>query len=77
MLTGLCEEGWVRFNNRCYMVMEENKTLTDARDSCKEFGATLATIASDDENNFLHSLQVDYCMHNKLIAINESKELVW
>ena len=54
--TGLCEEGWVRFNNRCYILMEEDKTYTDARESCKEFGATLVTIASDEENNLACSL---------------------
>ena len=54
--TGVCEKGWARFNNRCYILMEQSKTFSEARESCRESGATLVTIASDDENNLVYSL---------------------
>ena len=52
----LCPQGWRGYGQKCYKTFNDPKYWGDAKKQCKGQGATLATIHSDDENSFIHSL---------------------
>ena len=51
-----CDDGWSIFNNRCYIWVGEEKTYPDAKSSCQELAATLVTILSNEESDFVRNL---------------------
>jgi len=55
-----CDEmnGWLEFENYCYKAVEPEygPTWHEANDICKELDANLASIHSDEENNFILSI---------------------
>ncbi|XP_051259628.1 CD209 antigen-like protein E [Dicentrarchus labrax] len=55
-LTGLvktCPEGWKMFNNTCYLLSNESGTWDKAREDCRNRGADLVVINSDEEETLL------------------------
>jgi len=44
---------WKKFNKNCYMLVEKKATWEEARKKCKNHSAHLASINSDEENEFL------------------------
>ncbi|CAJ1070748.1 macrophage mannose receptor 1 [Xyrichtys novacula] len=56
---GNCPEGWLRFNNKCFMFkgkhLEPKSNWSDAQSFCKEQGGTLAVIDNQYENDFVAS----------------------
>ena len=50
---GSCPKGWLLFNNACYQVNLDKKSLQGATSSCLNNGAGILTLRSVDEENFL------------------------
>jgi hypothetical protein len=52
---GACGTGWVLYNQNCYYFGNGSQLLTwfDARTTCNQMGAELASIHSQDEDNML------------------------
>ncbi|XP_057291161.1 collectin-10-like [Hydractinia symbiolongicarpus] len=48
-----CPEGWQQRCEKCYLVVKEEKTWTDARYHCKQRGGDLVTIKDFATNMFL------------------------
>ena len=48
-----CPRGWREFGGHCYFLLEDNKVAEDCRTHCFRFDAELASIESQEENNFL------------------------
>merc|ERR1711874_294626 len=44
---------WKKFNKNCYMLVEKKATWEEARKKCKNHSAHLASINSEEENEFL------------------------
>ena len=49
----MCRSGWVHWNGNCYKQNEDLLTWKDAEKKCVEFGGHLASVHSDQENNFI------------------------
>ncbi|XP_062437521.1 snaclec coagulation factor IX-binding protein subunit A-like [Rhea pennata] len=54
----LCQKGWISYKGRCYMLIEERMTWTQAEKICwtKRAGGHLTSITSAAENEFLYKL---------------------
>lgn len=52
----ICDEGWQKFNEHCYYLSLERATWNDALDKCMEFGGSLTSITSAEENDFIKTL---------------------
>ncbi|XP_078619179.1 uncharacterized protein LOC144886426 [Branchiostoma floridae x Branchiostoma japonicum] len=48
-----CQSGWREHNNHCYKLMQNKASWSSAESMCKTDGASLASITSSDENNFI------------------------
>lgn len=50
-----CGTGWVLYNQFCYYLGNGSSLMTwfDARSTCNQMGAELASVHSRDEDNFL------------------------
>ena len=48
-----CESGWKLFDNHCYLIVEEFKTLDDASDYCGNISGYLIEIDTDAEYKFV------------------------
>jgi hypothetical protein len=48
-----CESGWKEFENACYKLYTTATTWFYARDSCLDQESHLASVHSDDEQNFI------------------------
>merc|ERR1711915_897161 len=51
-----CPSGWSEFQGKCYKYFPEQITWFDARDNCLALEADLASIYSQEENNFVSGL---------------------
>ena len=59
--TTRCAEGYMEYNNRCWkFVTDDKKNWNDAKYACNAESADLATISSQDEQNFINS-QLPLC----------------
>ncbi|KAI8778034.1 secretory phospholipase A2 receptor, partial [Biomphalaria glabrata] len=47
------ESGWLYHGGFCYFISDETKTWSEAQDVCRNKGAELVSVHSQDENNFL------------------------
>lgn len=56
LTTKECEEGWYKFDEKCYKIVKENGVQAEAEAKCQEMGAHLASIHSKEENDFLIDL---------------------
>ena len=50
-----CESGWKEFENACYKLSTSIKSWYDARDECLNQGSHLASVHSDDEQEFMYT----------------------
>ena len=48
-----CPGGWSHFNGYCYKLNQDTKSWGDAEAACQSEGGHLASIHSEDENDFL------------------------
>jgi hypothetical protein len=60
-----CERGWSTYYNKCIKLFEELKTFNEAKNICELNDATLISIHSKEENDFVCNL------------INNQSNLVW
>merc|ERR1712142_1261842 len=51
-----CPEGWADFDSECYKVFQSKKSWQDAENYCQGEGGHLASIHSEEENNFVAGL---------------------
>ena len=58
-----CPDGWKYFidTHSCFKVISSSKSWDDARASCQEFNADLASIHNEATNDFLSTLTSDLC----------------
>merc|ERR1711872_356271 len=54
-----CPEGWADFDSECYKVFQSIKSWQDAENYCQGEGGHLASIHSEEENNFVAGLDSD------------------
>ncbi|ETN79506.1 lectin C-type domain protein [Necator americanus] len=50
------KDGWKIYTRHLYKVFNNAKSFDDAEKTCKKHGGHLASIHSDDENTFIHSI---------------------
>ncbi|XP_052763954.1 snaclec A9-like [Mya arenaria] len=50
-----CEAGWTMFDVSCYQLFSINTTWDDARSACEQVNASLASITSKEEDNFINA----------------------
>ncbi|XP_030643640.1 CD209 antigen-like protein E [Chanos chanos] len=53
-----CLNGWQTFGCQCYYISTEDKNWTESRQQCREFGADLAIIKTQEEQEALANLKV-------------------
>ncbi|ELT98853.1 hypothetical protein CAPTEDRAFT_195885 [Capitella teleta] len=51
-----CDDDWKFFGGSCYLVREENSIQASAQDYCEMYESNLASIHSDGEQEFIHSI---------------------
>ncbi|XP_035850138.1 neurocan core protein [Sander lucioperca] len=51
-----CPEDWSRLGNRCFAFIDSPKTWSEAEDYCLFEGGNLASVHSNEENNFIQIL---------------------
>ncbi|XP_062577477.1 perlucin-like [Saccostrea cucullata] len=56
-----CPDGWTRYDSRCYFFATHiAHDWVESAHYCSQFGATLATIESERENNFIRQHLLDF-----------------
>lgn len=51
-----CQQGWMWFNNKCWVTTQSRRDFAHAVDLCKKmYNSTLPTIHSEEENEFLRN----------------------
>nr|NP_001380656.2 c-type lectin-like protein 12, MHCY region [Gallus gallus] len=53
----VCPNAWVGFQGKCYYFSEEENDWNSSREHCNAHGASLATIGSEDEMDFMMRFQ--------------------
>ena len=56
LVSGSCDPGWVLYGSECYFNNQEKLNWTDANQACITMHASLASIHSKEENDFIHYL---------------------
>ena len=72
-----CEEGWINFQESCYLRVNTKMTWSEAQTTCEENDANLVTVNSDHEMTFLGSLMKDNGGWNGLHMDEDGETLVW
>ncbi|RWS21095.1 aggrecan core protein-like protein, partial [Leptotrombidium deliense] len=69
-----CEARWLRFENKCFITNTTEVTRDKNENYCKSLNASLVSINSDDENNFLASRLIDvaYWTAVQRVKVNDS-----
>ncbi|XP_029979951.1 CD209 antigen-like protein C isoform X2 [Sphaeramia orbicularis] len=71
--SGPCVAGWKAFEDSCYWFSNEKRNWEAARQDCRNRGADLVIIKSEDEQNFISRFKQDYW-----IGLNDlEKEGTW
>jgi hypothetical protein len=55
-LVAECERGWSRYHNKCIKLFTEYKTWSEAKNFCESNNATMISINSEEENDFVLNL---------------------
>uniref|UniRef100_A0A8C3W664 C-type lectin domain family 4 member D n=1 Tax=Catagonus wagneri TaxID=51154 RepID=A0A8C3W664_9CETA len=71
-----CPEGWRPFQSNCYFPFHDKKTWAQSERNCTGLGAHLATISTEDEQNFITQL-LDKQFSYFLGLTNENHEGQW
>ena len=56
---GKCPKGWKSFTSNCYKLLDGNFNWNEAVDKCEEYGSSLASVHSSQENDFIHKMTQD------------------
>ncbi|RWS23026.1 macrophage mannose receptor 1-like isoform X2 [Leptotrombidium deliense] len=59
MVDGYCPEKWISHDDKCYHLFSYKANFTDAQNYCETFNATLPTIQSRQQNQFIKELLKD------------------
>ncbi len=51
-----CQRGWSPYHNKCIKFFEKYKEFSEAKKICESNDATLVSIHSEEENNFVYNL---------------------
>ena len=51
--SSLCPDDWIHWSGNCYKLNQDLLTWEDAAKKCSEIGGHLASVHSDEENNFI------------------------
>ncbi|XP_036375393.1 lactose-binding lectin l-2-like [Megalops cyprinoides] len=57
---GSCPTGWASFNGRCFQYFTLEKDWAEAESHCVSLGGHLASVHSEEENNFVKKLTLSY-----------------
>ncbi|KAI8500543.1 hypothetical protein Bbelb_221090 [Branchiostoma belcheri] len=49
----LCQNGWWKFKNHCYMLMKKKTSWDQANSACERLGSNLTSIIDSEENSFI------------------------
>jgi hypothetical protein len=74
MVSGSCDEGWVLYSSDCYFNNAQKLNWSDASATCQSMGASLASIHSKGENEFLSFLTGGISSWIGVIDINKNPE---
>ncbi|KAK4312213.1 hypothetical protein Pmani_016336 [Petrolisthes manimaculis] len=80
-----CEDGWTAFEDYCYLYSnadynENTFTYTDAKTECQAMGAKLASIHTEEENDFVFSMLDEWSYTSTWIGMSDdghSGSLAW
>ena len=71
-----CPAGWSRFEGHCYRVVNTRRKPADAEAACKKAGGHLASIQTQDENDYIQTLAFPYRIIDELDKA-KSARFVW
>ncbi|KAG9339861.1 hypothetical protein JZ751_022366, partial [Albula glossodonta] len=63
-----CPLGWIKFNSSCYYISNDRMTWNESRQYCRERGADLVIIDTEEEQIFISMF------HNFWIGLTDSNE---
>ncbi|XP_029315360.1 CD209 antigen-like protein B [Cottoperca gobio] len=66
-----CPAGWRKFSSACYLFSNEARSWDRAREDCRQRGADLVVINSDEEQTFLFGLLIN---QDTWIGLNDRDE---
>jgi len=72
-----CEPGWAQWDAFCYKHFWEKKTWFEAERLCRERGAHLASIHSEEENRFVHALTLGLSVWIGYTDLNQDSHYEW
>ena len=64
-----CPPAWYLRDRSCYRIFTETKNMNEAMGHCHLYGAQLASIESDDENNFIVDMATSFLTAGNFIGI--------
>ena len=72
-----CKTGWQEWNQACYKLTKDFTTFSNASSICRQNGAELVSIASLQENEFVHNVSEGEDVLIGLRAAKASDSFVW
>ena len=74
--TPWCPFFWSKFQGRCYRCEDMKRNAKDAEAECRKLGGHLASIQSQDENDFIQTMVFRYSSKYRLTRVR-SERFVW
>ena len=72
-----CKMGWQEWNQACYKLTKDFKPFSNASFICRQSGAELVSIASLQENEFVHNISEGEDVFIGLRAAKANDSFVW
>ena len=72
-----CKMGWQEWNQACYNLTKDFTPFSNASSICRQSGAELVSIASLQENEFVHNISEGEDVFIGLRAANANDSFVW
>ena len=72
-----CKMGWQEWNQACYKLSKDFKPFSNASSICRQSGAELVSIASLQENEFVHNISEGEDVFIGLRAAKANDSFVW
>ncbi|KAL8176389.1 UNVERIFIED_CONTAM: hypothetical protein K2H54_033228 [Gekko kuhli] len=79
---GCCEQGWIQYRDACYKAEAQKKTWNRAEEHCLALESNLASVHSDEEDNFILHLTGNtkskrYWLGGRKIRQGEESHWAW